>query len=137
VDEPPSVGDERWDALLAAMAEHLGVTEPGDVLLDRARLERAFTSLGAPRGGRRPSRSLSRARHPIYPGLLTALLGTTIVNNLLGLIIVAVLVAYFYYCGTVEERNLVSTFPTAESDCDGLLRSVVLPGGRRRRRSLA
>jgi hypothetical protein len=23
VDEPPSVGDERWDALLAAMAEHL------------------------------------------------------------------------------------------------------------------
>jgi hypothetical protein len=23
VDEPPSVGDERWDALLAAVAEHL------------------------------------------------------------------------------------------------------------------
>jgi hypothetical protein len=23
VDEPPSVGDERWDALLAALAEHL------------------------------------------------------------------------------------------------------------------
>jgi protein-S-isoprenylcysteine O-methyltransferase Ste14 len=52
-------------------------------------------------------------RHPIYSGLLTALLGTTLVNNLLGLIIVAVLVVYFYYCGTVEERNLVSTFPTA------------------------
>jgi protein-S-isoprenylcysteine O-methyltransferase Ste14 len=52
-------------------------------------------------------------RHPIYSGLLIAMLGTTLVNNLLGLIIVAVLVAYFYYCGTVEERNLVSTFPAA------------------------
>jgi protein-S-isoprenylcysteine O-methyltransferase Ste14 len=27
--------------------------------------------------------------------------------------VVAVLVGYFYYCGTVEERNLVSTFPAA------------------------
>ena len=52
-------------------------------------------------------------RHPIYSGLLTALLGTTLVNNLLGLIVVAVLIAYFYYCGTVEERNLVSAFPAA------------------------
>jgi protein-S-isoprenylcysteine O-methyltransferase Ste14 len=52
-------------------------------------------------------------RHPIYSGLLTAMLGTALVNNLLGLIVVAVLVAYFYYCGTVEERNLAATFPKA------------------------
>jgi protein-S-isoprenylcysteine O-methyltransferase Ste14 len=52
-------------------------------------------------------------RHPIYSGLLTATLGTALVDNLLGLIVVAVLVAYFYYCGTVEERNLAATFPTA------------------------
>jgi len=52
-------------------------------------------------------------RHPIYTGLLTAMLGTVLVNNLLGLIVVAVLVAYFYYCGTVEERNLATTFPAA------------------------
>jgi protein-S-isoprenylcysteine O-methyltransferase Ste14 len=52
-------------------------------------------------------------RHPIYSGLLTAMLGTVLVNNLLGLIVVAVLTAYFYYCGTVEERNLASTFPAA------------------------
>jgi protein-S-isoprenylcysteine O-methyltransferase Ste14 len=51
-------------------------------------------------------------RHPIYTGLLTAMLGTALVNSLLGLIVVAVLVAYFYYCGTVEERNLTATFPT-------------------------
>jgi protein-S-isoprenylcysteine O-methyltransferase Ste14 len=50
-------------------------------------------------------------RHPIYSGLLTAMLGTALVDNLLGLIVVAVLVGYFYYCGTVEERNLAATFP--------------------------
>jgi protein-S-isoprenylcysteine O-methyltransferase Ste14 len=52
-------------------------------------------------------------RHPIYSGLLIAMLGTALVNNLLGLIVVAALVAYFYYCGTVEERNLTATFPKA------------------------
>ena len=52
-------------------------------------------------------------RHPIYSGLLTAMLGTALVDNLLGLIVVAVLVAYFYYCGIVEERNLSATFPKA------------------------
>jgi protein-S-isoprenylcysteine O-methyltransferase Ste14 len=52
-------------------------------------------------------------RHPIYTGLLTAMLGTALVDSLTGLIVVAVLVAYFYYCGTVEERNLTATFPEA------------------------
>jgi protein-S-isoprenylcysteine O-methyltransferase Ste14 len=52
-------------------------------------------------------------RHPIYTGLLTAMLGTVLVNNLLGLVVVAVLIGYFYYCGTVEERNLTATFPKA------------------------
>jgi protein-S-isoprenylcysteine O-methyltransferase Ste14 len=55
-------------------------------------------------------------RHPIYTGLLTAMLGTALVDNLLGLIVVAVMVGYFYYCGTVEERNLTATFPTAYPD---------------------
>jgi protein-S-isoprenylcysteine O-methyltransferase Ste14 len=52
-------------------------------------------------------------RHPIYSGLLVAMLGTALVNNLIGLVVVAVLVAYFYYCGIVEERNLAATFPKA------------------------
>jgi protein-S-isoprenylcysteine O-methyltransferase Ste14 len=55
----------------------------------------------------------SAVRHPIYSGLLLAFLGTALVTNLIGLAITAVLVAYFYYCGTVEERNLTATFPTA------------------------
>jgi len=52
-------------------------------------------------------------RHPIYSGLLTAMLGTALVDSLLGLIVVAALVAFFYYCGIIEERNLAATFPTA------------------------
>ena len=52
-------------------------------------------------------------RHPIYSGLLAALLGTALVTNLIGLIIVVILGAYFYYCASVEEKNLTATFPTA------------------------
>jgi protein-S-isoprenylcysteine O-methyltransferase Ste14 len=52
-------------------------------------------------------------RHPIYSGLLLALVGTSLANDLLGLIVVAILGAYFSYAATVEERNLTATFPTA------------------------
>lgn len=51
-------------------------------------------------------------RHPIYSGLLLALVGTALVNNLLGLIVVAAVGAYFYYATTVEERNMTAAFPT-------------------------
>jgi protein-S-isoprenylcysteine O-methyltransferase Ste14 len=50
-------------------------------------------------------------RHPIYSGLLAAILGTALVTNLIGLIIVAILGAYFYYSASVEEKNLTATFP--------------------------
>ena len=52
-------------------------------------------------------------RHPIYSGLLAALLGTALASNLGGLIIVAVLGGYFYYSASVEEKNLTATFPNA------------------------
>jgi protein-S-isoprenylcysteine O-methyltransferase Ste14 len=52
-------------------------------------------------------------RHPIYTGLLAGLLGTALATNLIGLIIVAILGGYFYYSASVEERNLVATFPAA------------------------
>jgi protein-S-isoprenylcysteine O-methyltransferase Ste14 len=52
-------------------------------------------------------------RHPIYSGLLLAVLGTALATSLTGLIIVAILVAYFYFSASVEERNLTRTFPTA------------------------
>jgi protein-S-isoprenylcysteine O-methyltransferase Ste14 len=52
-------------------------------------------------------------RHPIYSGLLVAVLGTALVTNLLGLGIVVVMTGYFYYCASVEETNLTATFPIA------------------------
>jgi protein-S-isoprenylcysteine O-methyltransferase Ste14 len=52
-------------------------------------------------------------RHPIYTGLLAGLLGTALANNLIGLIVVAILGVYFYYAASVEEKNLTATFPTA------------------------
>jgi protein-S-isoprenylcysteine O-methyltransferase Ste14 len=52
-------------------------------------------------------------RHPIYSGLLAGLLGTVLATNLIGLIVAAVLGAYFYYSAFVEEKNLTATFPTA------------------------
>jgi protein-S-isoprenylcysteine O-methyltransferase Ste14 len=52
-------------------------------------------------------------RHPIYSGLLAAVLGTALATNLIGLIIVAILGAYFYYSASVEEKNLIAAFPTA------------------------
>jgi protein-S-isoprenylcysteine O-methyltransferase Ste14 len=52
-------------------------------------------------------------RHPIYSGLLLGLIGSALATNFLGLIIVLILGAYFLYAATVEERNLVTTFPAA------------------------
>ncbi|HEX5194005.1 MAG TPA: isoprenylcysteine carboxylmethyltransferase family protein, partial [Solirubrobacteraceae bacterium] len=45
-------------------------------------------------------------RHPIYSGLLLAILGTTLLTNIIGLVIVAAFAATFYYSALVEERNL-------------------------------
>jgi protein-S-isoprenylcysteine O-methyltransferase Ste14 len=50
-------------------------------------------------------------RHPIYSGLLLALLGTALATSLIDLIMVVILGAYFYYAATVEERNLTASFP--------------------------
>jgi protein-S-isoprenylcysteine O-methyltransferase Ste14 len=52
-------------------------------------------------------------RHPIYSGLLLACLGTAVLTNIVGLVIVAALAASFYYSALVEERNLTAAFPDA------------------------
>jgi protein-S-isoprenylcysteine O-methyltransferase Ste14 len=50
-------------------------------------------------------------RHPIYSGILLALLGTALATNLYWLIAVPVLGAYFVYSASVEERMLTTSFP--------------------------
>jgi protein-S-isoprenylcysteine O-methyltransferase Ste14 len=52
-------------------------------------------------------------RHPIYSGLLLGIVGTALATDLLGLIVAVVLTAYFYYSASVEEKNLIATFPAA------------------------
>ncbi len=55
-------------------------------------------------------------RHPIYSGLLLALLGTALATNIYWLIALLVVGGYFIYSATVEERILTSTFPAAYPD---------------------
>jgi protein-S-isoprenylcysteine O-methyltransferase Ste14 len=50
-------------------------------------------------------------RHPIYSGLLLAVLGTAFATNLYWLIVLAFLGAYFTYSATVEERLMTTSFP--------------------------
>ncbi|HEX4306715.1 MAG TPA: isoprenylcysteine carboxylmethyltransferase family protein [Solirubrobacterales bacterium] len=52
-------------------------------------------------------------RHPIYTGLLAAIVGTALTTNLSALVVAAVLAVYFWHSATVEERNLGATFPSA------------------------
>jgi protein-S-isoprenylcysteine O-methyltransferase Ste14 len=50
-------------------------------------------------------------RHPIYSGILLAVLGTALVTNLYWLIALVILGAYFIYSATVEERLMTTSFP--------------------------
>lgn len=50
-------------------------------------------------------------RNPIYSGLILAMVATALAFNLHGLIVVAVVSAYFVYAGVVEERNMAKRFP--------------------------
>ena len=52
-----------------------------------------------------------RVRHPIYTGMILAVLGTALATTLYGLIAVAVLSAYFIYSATREESFLAEQFP--------------------------
>lgn len=50
-------------------------------------------------------------RHPIYSGILLAIIGTAIAISFYWLLIVAVSGTYFIYSATVEERNMTKEFP--------------------------
>lgn len=50
-------------------------------------------------------------RHPIYSGVILAMVGTTIAVSLYWLIAVVLLGAYFIYSAVMEERYLTERFP--------------------------
>jgi protein-S-isoprenylcysteine O-methyltransferase Ste14 len=52
-------------------------------------------------------------RHPIYSGILLAMLGTSLATNIYWLFATLFIAAYFIYSARVEERLLTRTFPTA------------------------
>ncbi|HEX6539255.1 MAG TPA: isoprenylcysteine carboxylmethyltransferase family protein [Candidatus Dormibacteraeota bacterium] len=50
-------------------------------------------------------------RHPIYSGVILAMVGTGLAVGLYWLIVAAVMGVYFIYSATVEERNMARLFP--------------------------
>jgi protein-S-isoprenylcysteine O-methyltransferase Ste14 len=52
-----------------------------------------------------------RVRHPIYTGLILAMLGTALATTLYGLIVVAVIGGFFIFSATREEQYLAGEFP--------------------------
>ena len=51
-------------------------------------------------------------RHPIYSGMLLAMVGTILVAGPWWLVICALCSAYFFYSAVAEERTLTKEFPT-------------------------
>jgi protein-S-isoprenylcysteine O-methyltransferase Ste14 len=52
-----------------------------------------------------------RVRHPIYSGIILAMIGTTVAVSLYWLVAVVLLGAYFIYSAVMEERYLAGVFP--------------------------
>ena len=50
-------------------------------------------------------------RHPIYSGIILAMIGTTIAVSLYWLVAVILIGAYFLYSAVVEERSMARLFP--------------------------
>ncbi len=55
-------------------------------------------------------------RHPIYSGLLAAILGTALITNIYWLVALVLVGAYFVYSASVEERLMTTSFPAAYPD---------------------
>jgi protein-S-isoprenylcysteine O-methyltransferase Ste14 len=50
-------------------------------------------------------------RHPIYTGIILAMIGTTVAVSLYWLVAVVLIGVYFVFSATVEERMMARTFP--------------------------
>jgi protein-S-isoprenylcysteine O-methyltransferase Ste14 len=53
----------------------------------------------------------STVRHPIYSGIILAMIGTTVAVSLYWLVAVVLLGAYFIYSAVMEERYMAGRFP--------------------------
>ena len=57
-----------------------------------------------------------RVRHPIYSGIILAMVGTAVAVSWYWLIAVALLGTYFVYSAVIEERYMIRLFPDAYPD---------------------
>jgi len=57
-----------------------------------------------------------RVRHPIYSGIILAMVGTAVAVSWYWLIAVALLGTYFVYSALIEERDMIRLFPDAYPD---------------------
>ena len=55
----------------------------------------------------------STVRHPIYSGIILAMIGTAVAVSLYWLVAVVLLGAYFIYSAVMEERYMAGRFPDA------------------------
>jgi len=55
----------------------------------------------------------SKVRHPIYTGIISAMLGTALALSLVWLFVAVILGGYFIFSATREEKYMASQFPAA------------------------
>jgi len=53
-----------------------------------------------------------KVRHPIYSGIILAMMGTAVAVSWYWLVAVALLGTYFVYSAVMEDRYMVRLFPT-------------------------
>jgi protein-S-isoprenylcysteine O-methyltransferase Ste14 len=64
-------------------------------------------------------------RHPIYSGIILAIVGTAVAVSVYWLIVVVLLGAYFVYSAVIEERNMTRLFPDEYPDYKRSTRMLV------------
>jgi protein-S-isoprenylcysteine O-methyltransferase Ste14 len=67
----------------------------------------------------------SRVRHPIYSGIILAMVGTGIAVSFYWLIVAVIMGAYFLFSAVVEERTMAKTFPAAYPPYKGATKMLI------------
>jgi protein-S-isoprenylcysteine O-methyltransferase Ste14 len=66
-----------------------------------------------------------RVRHPIYSGIILAMVGTAIAVSPYWLIAAAILGAYFLFSAVIEERTMARLFPAAYPPYKGATKMLI------------
>ena len=64
-------------------------------------------------------------RHPIYTGILLAVLGTVLVSGIPSLITFVIICAYFVYSSKTEEKQMLQQFPKAYPEYRKRVKAII------------